>query len=195
MEERSMKNTACMLLIALFLANTPVAAYRIADVDIPDSVQLVNSDTRLVLNGTGIRKKFFKDIYIGALYLPEKTSDAGAILGATGPASVLLHFLYKEVSKEKITNGWNDGLEANTSAAEMTALKPDLEKFNSLFLTVRKGDVIRIDYQPGTGTEVRINGKWRGTVESETFFRSLLKIWLGSSPVGKDLKSGMLGAD
>ena len=190
-----MKNTACILLTVLFLASTPVAAYRIADVDIPDSVELVNSNNRLVLNGAGIREKFFKDIYIGALYLPVKTSDADAILGATEPASVLLHFLYKEVSKNKLTNGWNEGLEANTSPAEMAALKTDLEKFNSLFLTVRKGDVIRIDYQPGTGTEVRINGKWRGSVESETFFRSLLKIWLGSSPVGKDLKSGMLGAD
>jgi hypothetical protein len=189
-----MKNTACMLLTVLFLASKPVAAYRIADVDIPDSVQLVNNDTRLVLNGAGIREKFFMDIYIGALYLPVKTSDAGAILSDTGPASVLLHFLYKEVSRNKITNGWNDGLEANTSPAEMKALKPDLEKFNSLFLTVRKGDVIRIDYQPGTGTEVRINGKWRGTVEGEAFFRALLKIWLGSSPVGKDLKAGMLGA-
>jgi hypothetical protein len=190
-----MKNTACMLLTVLILASTPAAAYRIADVDIPDSVQLANNDTKLVLNGAGLREKFFMDIYIGALYLPVKTPDADAILGAAGPTSILMHFLYKEVSKNKITDGWNDGLEANTSPAEMDALRPDLEKFNGLFLTVHKGDVIRIDYQPGTGTEVRINGEWRGTVEGETFFRALLKVWLGSSPVSKALKAGMLGAD
>jgi hypothetical protein len=195
MEEKPMQNTACMLLTALILVSTPVAAYRIADVDIPDTVQLVNSDTSLVLNGAGIREKFFMDIYIGALYLPVKTPDANAILGDTGPASILMHFLYKEVSKKKITDGWNEGLAANTSTAEMKALKPDLEKFNNLFLTVRKGDVIRIDYLPGTGTEVRINGKWRGTVKGEAFFRALLKIWLGSSPVTRDLKAGMLGAE
>lgn len=190
-----MKITACILPAFLFLASMPAAAYRIADIDIPDSVQLVNNDTRLVLNGAGIREKFFRDIYIGALYLPEKTSDANAILGATGPASILMHFLYKEISKHKITNGWTEGLAANTSTAEMQALQPALEKFNSLFLTVRKGDVVRIDYLPGTGTEVRINGKWRGTVEGETFFRALLKVWLGSSPVTEDLKAGMLGTD
>ena len=188
-----MKNIACVLLTVLIFANTPVFAYQIADVDIPDSVQLANSDTRLVLNGAGIREKFFIDIYIGALYLPAKMSDAGAILNATEPASVLMHFLYKEVSKHQLTDGWNDGFEANTSPAEMDALRPNLEKFNDLFLTVRKGDVIRMDYQPGTGTEVRINGEWRGTIESNTFFRTLLKIWLGSSPVTRDLKAGMLG--
>lgn len=190
-----MKNTACMLLTALILASTPAAAYRIADVDIPDTVQLVNSATRLVLNGAGIREKFFADIYIGALYLPEKTSDANAILGDTGPASILMHFLYKEVSKSKLTDGWSKGLAANTSTAEMKVLKPGLDTFNNLFLTVRKGDVIRIDYLPGTGTEVRINGKWRGTVEGDAFFRALLKIFLGSSPVTRDLKAGMLGAE
>ena len=190
-----MKNMTCGLLATLILVCTPVAAYRIADVDIPDSVQLINSDTRLVLNGAGIRDKFFIDIYVGALYLPVKTPDADTILSSTGPASVLMHFLYGKVSKDKITEGWTEGLEANTSPAEMDALKPDLEKFNELFLTGHKGDVIRIDYQPGTGTEVRINEEWRGTIRNDEFFRTLLRIWLGSSPVDKDLKAGMLGAD
>lgn len=190
-----MYKTAGLLLSVLVFTSMPAAAYRIADVDIPDSIQLVDSDAMLVLNGAGIREKFFMNIYIGALYLPVKTSDATAILSDTGPASVLMHFLYSEVSKSKITDGWNDGMQANTTPAEMEALKQALEKFNGLFLTMHEGDVVRIDFLPGTGTAVRINGEWRGTVADETFFRTLLRIWLGTSPVTKNLKAGMLGAD
>ena len=190
-----MHNPAGILLFCLFIFSTPLAAKQVEGVAIPDTLELANNDIGLVLNGSGIREKFFLDIYIGALYLPVRTPDASAILNDNGPASVLMHILYGEVSKEKITDGWNDGLEANLSETEMLALKPRLEKFNSLFKTLRKGDQIRIDYIPGTGTEVRINGEWRGAVKGNDFYRSLLKIWIGAHPVTDSLKQGMLGKD
>ncbi len=190
-----MHKPASILLFCLFIFSTPVTAKEIEDVVIPDTLAFNNSDTTLVLNGAGIREKFFLDIYIGALYLQATTPDANAILSDTGPASVLMHILYGEVSKQKITDGWNDGLEANLSDAKLQAIRPKLKKFNSLFQTLRKGDVLRIDYIPETGTEVRINGEWRGAVEGNDFYRSLLKIWIGSHPVSKSLKQGMLGND
>ena len=190
-----MHKPAIILLFCLFIINTPVAAKEIEGVVIPDTLAAANSDSSLVLNGAGIREKFFLDIYIGALYLPARTPDASAILSDTGPASILMHILYGEVSKQKITAGWTDGLEANLSDQEMQALKPQLEKFNSLFQDLHKGDQIRIDYIPGTGTEVRINKELRGAVEGNDFYRSLLKIWIGSHPVTKSLKREMLGND
>lgn len=182
-----------LLMAIMAFTGRPAVAYDIDGVEIPDSVRLPGSNTELVLNGAGIREKFFLDIYIGALYLPARTSDVDTILRDTGPASVLMHFLYREVSKKKITEGWRDGLRENLSAAEMSAIQVDLDKFNRLFHSVHKGDVIRIDYRPGSGTDVRINGEWRGTVAGEVFFRSLLKIWLGQEPVSRPLKEAMLG--
>jgi hypothetical protein len=58
---------------------------------------------------------------------------------------------------------------------------------------VHKGDVLSIEYTPHRGTEVRINGEWRGAIEGNDFFRALLKIWLGANPVSKSLKQDMLG--
>ena len=190
-----MHKPAIILLFCLFVINTPVAAKNIEGVVIPDTLASANGDSSLVLNGAGIREKFFLDIYIGALYLPAKTSDASAILSDTGPASVLMHILYGEVSKQKITDGWTDGLEANLADQEMQALKPQLAKFNDLFQDLHKGDRIRIDYIPGTGTEVRINKELRGVVEGNDFYRALLGIWIGSHPVSKSLKREMLGND
>ena len=182
-----------ILLLALALSSFTVSAVEIEGVEIPDTLSLPNSDTTLLLNGAGIRKKFFMDIYIGALYLESQTTEAKAILQGTGAASVMMHFLYSEVSKDKITDGWTDGLEKNTSHTKMQALKESLTTFNKLFRTVRKGDVIRIDYLPDNGTQVRINGEWRGTVEGNDFFRSLLAVWLGEKPVTKSLRESMLG--
>lgn len=188
-----MYKPANILLVTLYLFSTSLAARQIEGVNIPEKLELANSNATLVLNGAGIREKFFLDIYIGALYLPAATPDASAILSDDGPASVLMHILYSEVSKKKITDGWNDGLEANLSEKEMQALKPRLEKFNNLFQTMHKGDRLRLDYIPGTGTEVRINGEWRGVVGGNDFCRSLLKIWIGSDPVSNSLKQEMLG--
>ena len=52
---------------------------------------------------------------------------------------------------------------------------------------------MRIYYRPDTGTEVRINGEWRGAIKGNEFFRALLGIWLGEDPVSKSLKQEMLG--
>lgn len=190
-----MRTPVIILLLCLFISNTAAVAMEVDGVDIPDTLAFTNKNISLVLNGAGIREKFFLDIYIGALYLSAKTPDASAILGDTGPASVLMHILHGEVSKQKITDGWVDGLEANLSDAEMKALKPQLEKFNSLFQTLHKGDILRIDYVPDTGTEVRINDEWRGVVEGNNFYRSLLKIWIGSNPISSSLKQAMLGTN
>ena len=187
-----MRNISCILLFSL-LATSTASADQFAGIEIPDSVTLADGGPSLTLNGAGIRKKFFLDIYIGALYLPNKTADAASILEDTGPASVRMHFLHKEVSRDKITAGWTDGLTANHTAQEIATLQPQLEAFNALFETAHKGDVIRIDHLPGTGTRVLVNGILKGTVAGENFYRSLLRIWLGAHPVSKALKQGMLG--
>jgi len=188
-------NAVVILSLSLLLTSLPAAAKKIGDVLIPDTLALPNSGHELLLNGAGIRKKFFMDIYIGALYLPASKSDSAAILADTGATSVLMHFLYKEVGKDKIVEGWNDGLRENISSSEFQAMAERLEQFNALFKTVRKGDVIRIDYSPDAGTEVRINNEWRGSVKGNDFFRALLSIWLGEHPVSRSLKNEMLGLE
>jgi hypothetical protein len=190
-----MRTSVLFLSSSLILASFQAKSLTIDGIEVPDSLTLANDGPSLVLNGAGIREKLFLDIYLGALYLPEKSSDPQAILSGSGPACVMMHFLYKQVGKEKITDAWEDGLAANHTTAEMLALEPQLEKFNALFRTMHKGEVIRICYLPGTGTEVRINGERRGNVEGETFFHALLAIWLGAHPVSSGLKQGMLGLD
>lgn len=182
---------ACLCLV-LLVAVTSVGAREIAGVDVPETTAVKNKI--LVLNGAGIRKKLFIKIYVGALYLPIKRAVASDVLADQGAKRIVMHFLYKEVEPEKLVDGWNRGFNDNCTAEELKSLQDRINQFNAFFPTVRKGDVVRLDYLPGEGTEVWINETLKGTVSGEDFYRALLNIWLGSKPADDDLKEAMLGA-
>lgn len=182
-----------LLLILLFISSLTLHAIEIADIKIPDNVSFSDQSSKLVLNGAGIRTKFIFDIYIGSLYLKEKRITADEIYKLHGEKRVSMHFLYDEVEKEKLTNGWTEGFKNNLSDKEYEKFKLRLTQFNSLFLSVKKGDVINLDFMPTTGTFVIINDKKMGLVPGDDFFVALLKVWLGQEPADDDLKEAMLG--
>lgn len=188
-----MKNTTIALLLGLLLLSTTLYAKDVAGIKIAETQTLSGSSQKLILNGAGIRKKFFVKVYIGSLYLSKPAHSLEAVLKQTGPAAVHMHFLHSKVSKEKLVNGWNDGFSSNTAASAMASLKLRIEKFNSFFRTVKKGEVIRLDYIPGKGTHVLIQGETMGVVSGKDFWHAVLKIWLGSKPADGKLKKAMLG--
>jgi len=178
------------LLLLFFL---PVGGYaqEVAGVNVPEQITLAN--TPLKLNGAGIRTKFFFDIYVGALYLPQKTKDAKTAINMKGPKRVLMHFLYKKVDKEKIVEGWTDSFKDNHTREQFKVLEAKLDAFNKLFVTVRRGDRIELDFLPETGTQVSINGQIKGNIPGEAFYSALLSVWLGEEPADSGLKEAMLG--
>ncbi len=186
-----MRKIAKILLPAIILlTGLNVAAREVNGVSLDEQHTLAGQ--QLQLNGAGIRTKFVFDIYVGALYLPTKTTDAKQAIAMPGPKQVLMHILYDELSKEKLTDGWTAGFENNLKGKELEALKPRLAEFNQLFSSVKKGDQILLDYLPATGTQVTINKQPKGSVPGEDFNQALLKVWLGDEPADSDLKAAML---
>lgn len=182
-----------ILTLLCFLIPFNASAVTISDINIDEIISLSDQSTKLKLNGAGIRSKFIFDIYIGSLYLEKKAQSAKEVYELAGEKRISMHFLYKEVSKEKLINGWNDGFENNLSKDKHAKFKTQIDKFNQLFITVKEGDVINLDFIPTTGTKVTINNKKMGLVEGDAFFAALLKIWLGEEPADEDLKDAMLG--
>jgi len=177
------------ILFSLLTVN--LQAKTLAGVSLNDEV--VVAGKTLKLNGAGIRTKFVFDIYVAAFYTGSPVKKVADVNVNDQPMRMAMHFVYDEVSKEKLVDGWNDGFEDNLSDEQLEKLKPRIKLFNSLFKTVRKGDVIWLDYLPGKGTLVTINQKNAGAVTSAEFYHALLMIWLGEDPVGDDLKSALLG--
>ena len=182
----------CVLYISLLLTALPAqAGTKIAGIEVTDSYQIDRQS--LLLNGAGVRSKLFVKVYVGALYVGKTSNSPAAILAAPGAKSMQMTMLYKEVEAGKITQGWDDGFEANLTDAELKALEDRLKKFNALFPTLRKGDIVRMDYSPDTGTRLSINDKQLGRIEGADFFDALLKVWIGEHPADKNLKKGLLG--
>lgn len=183
-------------LVVLLVLYLPIAspAKDIAGVSVPDSVTLPNN-INLVLNGSGIRTKFFFDIYVGSLYLTAPTKDIQQVLSDTSSKRVSMHILYDDLAREKITSAWTEGFEDNNSDKQFMSLKARLERFNAFFPDLKKGDVIHMDYIPAMGTQVTVNNQVKGSIEGEDFNAALLKVWLGDSPADSDLKSAMMGGE
>jgi hypothetical protein len=181
------------LLLALLLAasSTMALGRELAGVMLPQAVTV--GPHVLVLNGAGVRSKFFIKVYIGALYLPARTRDADAILRTTGPVAMHLYIVHSEIPKEKLIAAWNEGFEANLDAAERARLAARIARFDALFPSVRKGDILRLEYLPGTGTTVSINHEKRGVIEGEDFLHAWLRLWLGRKPASADLEQALLG--
>lgn len=182
-----------IIAVAFLFGHTPLQARELAGVDIAQQVTISGLEKPLQLNGAGIRYKFFFKVYIGALYLSKVQSNAQEILTGDIPNRIMMHFIYDEVSKEKLVNAWREGFENNMEKAELDTLKDRLEKFNNMFSTVHAGDVVLLDYLPGKGTSVSIKGAEKGVIEGADFNRALLSVWLGEDPVTEDLKEAMLG--
>jgi len=186
-----MKRMLLLLVLALMMPAVP--AVEIAGVDLPAQVTRPGDRDVLVLNGAGIRKKFFVSVYLASLYLTAKDTDPERIVAQDKPNRVQMDMLYSRVDREKFIEGWNDGFAANQSAAALQPLRERLERFNAMFETLVEGDRVVLDYVPGSGTRVTIKGVDKGIIPGHDFNAALLKVWLGETPVTAQLKKDLLG--
>ena len=56
----------------------PAIAQTVAGITFPDRIQI--NESALVLNGAGLREKYWIDIYVAALYLPKASTVPQAII-------------------------------------------------------------------------------------------------------------------
>ena len=176
-------------LLALTLA-LPALAMTVAGVKMDDSTS-VNGQT-LVLNGAGLRKKFFIKVYVGALYLTAKQSSAAAVMAADAPRRQVMHFLYS-VSKDQMCDAWEEGLRDNTKNAS-AEVKAAFKTLCSWMEPIPKGNRLLLTYVPGTGTTVEVNGKTKGTLPGKATADAILATWIGPKPgPGEDFKDAVLG--
>jgi hypothetical protein len=185
---RKIATSLCAAL--LFLASVAgLRAATLAGVTLADTVKA--GDTTLVLNGLGLRKKFVVKVYIAGLYLPQKSSDASAILKADTPMRMVMHFVHS-ASQKQMADAFDESFDSNSPEARKT-MKADVDRFLAAIEPVKEGDEMSFTYLPGAGTTFAVNGKDRLTIAGSGFARLLFAVWLGPKPPNADLKSGILG--
>lgn len=180
---------ASLLLTAAL--TTPAAALTVQGVDVPDTYSAM--DTELKLNGAGTRSKWFMDLYIGGLYVPETIDDGQAIINADEPQAITLHIISGMITSDKMKSATMEGFE-NSTGGDLAAIKDDVDAFLDVFSEeIKDGDVFDLVYLPGEGVRVLKNGKERATIGDLEFKKALFGIWLSDEPAQEDLKEKMLG--
>lgn len=150
----------------------------------------------LKLNGAGVRYKLIFPVYSAGLYLNERKKTAAEIYAMPGAKRMRL-VMQRTVNAEEFGQAFLAGIQQNTDKAERAKLVEPLTKFGQLFATVpelKKGDTVSIDFLPGQGTVILINGKQAAdAIADPAFYTMLLKIWLGDKPADAKLKNALLG--
>ena len=100
------------------------------------------------------------------------------MLGDAGAKRVALHML-REVSAEQLFGALNDGLKNNVPAEQLAKIDAQVKQLEGIFRNVKaakNGDVILLDYAPGAGTRVVVNGDNKGVIAGDEFYGALLRI-------------------
>lgn len=150
----------------------------------------------LLLNGAGIRYRTVVKVYTAGLYLGSKASTTEAVLAAPGPKRLAVTML-REIDGNDLGKLFTKGMQDNSPRDEFSKAISGTFKMGEIFASRKKlvqGDQFSIDYVPGTGTTVVINGKAAGEpIREPEFFSCMLRIWLGRSPADHLLKDALLG--
>jgi len=183
------------VLLALCLAWLQLAAAaEVAGVRVEDKARVGASE--LVLNGAGLRTRLIFKVYVGALYLPEKSGDAAKIIASTGPKRLSMT-LMRNLTAKQLTEALEEGLRANHTEAQLAALRPRIDVAESTMREIgsaKEGSVIALEYVPASGTRITIDSAPKGpSITGEDFYAALLRVWIGDRPVDASLKKAMLG--
>jgi hypothetical protein len=179
------------ILFTVLVITAPGNSEEIGGINMPESLQ--TGQTQLMLNGAGIRTKLFFDIYVGGLYLKEKSHDPQAIVEADEPMAIRLHVVSSMLTSKKMEKATREGFEKATGG-NIEPIKFQIDEFCSVFKKeIKEDDRYDLIYVPGKGVEVHINGEYTSVTEGLAFKQALFGIWLSDKPAQKSLKKSMLG--
>lgn len=181
---------AILLMASFVFWAASAQALELEGVDLPE--RLAQDEQELVLNGAGVRKKFFFKLYVGSLYLQEESKDAEQVISTDAPMAIRLDIISDRINRENMTEATLEGFE-NATGGNTQPLEAHIEQFMKAFEgKVGRGDRFELLYLPGEGVKAYRNGDLKVTIPDLAFKRALFGIWLGEEPAQKSLKRDML---
>lgn len=150
----------------------------------------------LQLNGAGVRYRFVVRVYAAGLYLGSRADNAQAALSLPGPKRLHVAML-REIDANELGRLFTRGMQANTPREMFARSIPGTVRIGEIFAArkrLRQGDTFSVDFVPGQGTQVLVNGEPQGApIQEPEFFNAMMLIWLGPEPADAALKDALLG--
>ncbi len=189
-------SAAVRLFLATLLLGSvlPAAATEVGGVKFEPRLELHGN--RLELNGAGVRYKAVFKVYAAGLYLSRKANSQEQVLAAPGPKRMAITML-RDIDSGELGKLFSRGMEDNMDRAAFVKLIPGILRMSQIFSEhkkLREGESFTLDWVPGQGMVIAVNGKVQGEPFREPeFFNAMLGIWLGRSPADWQLKTALLG--
>ena len=186
------------LFVVFMLCWTAAAnAVELGGVVLPDTARLSAEGPELLLNGAGERWIMLFKIYAIGLYLPARRTTLNDVLALKGPKRLLLVIQRNELTGKQIHEYLISRISDGTQQDEMAAMQArmdDLDRIINAERSIKHGGTIALDYLPGQGTMIRVNGTAKGApIPGEDFYQALLRIWLGERAKSTTLRDALLG--
>lgn len=183
------------LAVALLLG-TPAHALEVSGINYPPQVTVAGKP--LGLNGAGIRYRFVVKVYTAGLYLQGKATTPEQVLALPGPKRLHIAML-REINANDLGKLFTRGMEDNSSRADFSKSIAGTLRLAEMFAAKKKltpGEHFSVEWLPGTGTQVYVNGQAQGEpIREPEFFAALMRIWLGPKPADDQLKDLLLGKE
>ncbi len=186
-----MQRLFTVAMVFFFITAGAARSAEVGGVHLPETLSA--GKTQLMLNGAGVRKKFFIKVYAAGLYLTQKSKDAATVIETDAPMAMRMHFVYDGVTPKQLVETFNDGFIA-TTGGDPAPVQEKINTFNAFFTNEAKQDD-RYDfiYLPESGVTLFINEARVGKVPGLDFKKLLFSVWLGEKPADDGLKKKLLG--
>lgn len=160
-------------------------------VDFPNSVTVAGE--RLSLNGLGIREAtvFNVDVYVAGLYVATRARTADALLDFTHPIVLDIRFI-RDVDQATMNEALEQGFSRN-AGGNLSALQARINQLKRWVPNLTNGMIMVFTWTPGTGLQMKVDGRVLGTITGDDFASVFFRIWLGPNPPNRSLRTGLLG--
>lgn len=179
------------------LLTLPTArAATLEGVALDDAVQVAGR--RLQLHGAGISRSWLLRVYAIALYLPERSASLAEVRQTEGPRRIAIA-LMRDVSAEDFRSAITDQLRGDDPGVDRAVLQGPARQLVQAVghrpQGLHQGDLLTLDWVPGTGTVVELNHQpFIEPVPGRAFYDALLAVWLGEQVTDTTLRAQLLGA-
>lgn len=187
---------ALALPLALALGVTSVRADTVDVAGVKYETEVEIGKQPAHLNGAGIRYKAVFKVYAAALYLGSKSNNPETVLNSNTVKRLHLTML-REVDGNELGKLFTKGIEQNATRDEVTKAINGVLRVGEIFSSRKSltpGEHFSVDYIPGTGSVILLNGKVIGApIKEPEFYSAFLRVWLGKTPADEFLKDALLG--
>ena len=137
----------------------------------------------LALKNQVVLTYLWADVYAAALYVPAETS---AKLAWEQKKDLRLELYYfRDIDRSDVIKAANTTLKRQQVSAR---LKPEVDMLHARFRDIKKGDRYALDFRPGRGLNLEINGQVVFSSPDDGLAKAYLGIWLAP----KGLSEGLL---